>query len=120
AHAGHAASAAVHRGAAPGPAANQTESGSMKIDLSAPLHGFNGEPIPETSAPDSPPATLRHVLTQACLAANPQQYATGADKYRVYRLLKRVDEGGKHEFTAEEVAELKKLVGNVYPVAIVG
>jgi hypothetical protein len=89
----------------------------MKLNVDMQLVAFNGEPMTENTAEDSPPATLKSVLVQACLMA---QESSGDEKYRVYRLLKRIDAGSEVELSAEDVSKLKALVGNYYPVAVIG
>jgi hypothetical protein len=89
----------------------------MKVNVDQGLTSYNGEPMTENAAEDSPPATLKAVLVQACLMA---QESSGDQKYRVYQLLKRIDAGGEVELSAEDVSKLKALVGQSYPVGVVG
>lgn len=88
----------------------------MKINVDQTLIAYNGTQMSK-SPQDSTPAMLRDVLANACLQS---QESGGEAKYRTYQLLMRIDRGGEVEFTAEEVAKLKSLVGQAYGVAVVG
>lgn len=89
----------------------------MKIDVDQTLIAYNGDPMTENGDEDSPPATLKRVLVQACLNAQEQD---GEQKYRVYRLMKRIDAGGEIDLPSEDITKLKELVGKSYNVAVVG
>lgn len=92
----------------------------MKIDVSAGLTNFDGQPIFD-SAESRVAVTLKQVLIMACLAANSQKHNNGEKKYKIYSLLKRVsDAAGALELAAEEVTLLKDLVGDICSVAVVG
>lgn len=102
----------------------------MKHNLIRPVVNFKGEPFtkempnPDGTVGGGPvkvPLTLRDLLEQACINANPQKYSTGEKKMEVYKLLKKVS--AAEPFTvlvAEDVVLLKALVGDSMSVVAVG
>ena len=92
----------------------------MKIDLNEVLIGYDGKEI-INSQEDKTPTTVRKVLEVALLSASPETYKTGEDKYKVYKILKRI--GGETEeadLSAADVTLLKDVVAAVYGPAVVG
>ncbi len=92
----------------------------MKIDLNEVLIGYDGKEI-INSQDDKTPTTVRKVLEVALLSASPEEYKTGEQKYKVYKLLKRI--GGDIEeadLAAADITLLKDVVAAVYGPAVVG
>lgn len=102
----------------------------MKHNLIRPVKNFRGEPfVREVPNPDGTqgagplkiPMTLRDMLEQACVTANPQKYSTGDKKMEVYQLLKKISAAEPFaHLKAEDVVLLKALVGDSMSVVAVG
>lgn len=93
----------------------------MKIQISKPLIGYNGQPIRTGSDPNAPEATLRSTLELALVNAQGPEYQTGEKKYELYQLLQKIHGADSEvELTAEQVATLKKLAGQAFGVGVVG
>jgi hypothetical protein len=88
----------------------------MKIDLSREFIGIDGKPI--IALDTEKPLTLKHVLIQACLAANtPEQEKI--HRYSIYRTIQKAGDGIVH-LKAEDIVILKKAVLQVCQVLICG
>jgi len=99
----------------------------MKHNLMVPLVSYNGAPFHAQSSPQSDgvagagPMTLKAVLENACVSANPQEYPTGDQKMQIYQLLLKLHAAAPFaELSAEDVTLLKRLVGTQMTVAAVG
>ena len=101
----------------------------MKIDISQKITKIDGKPFIYTDTNN--PFTLKSIAIEALLfpkgMRNPQTGATEGKedtfeekmaKYRIYEKLK--DAGKEVELTAEEIAKIKKLIGEIKPQLIVG
>jgi hypothetical protein len=108
----------------------------MQIDVTAVLVGFDGKAIQEPDpaavketadngapGPPRPPQLRDMLLRSACTQAlmttgksNPE----GEEKLRRFMLARRIHEEGKPSFTVEEVALLKKLIGEFFIPNVVG
>jgi len=67
------------------------------------------------------PLTFRGAVAGALLSQPSGENLSGAKKYRRYRLARLVmDAQGEVELTAEDVAEIKQAVGEVYLPLVVG
>ena len=89
----------------------------MKVDLDRVLLSLDGQPLKSDKDED---ATLGYVLSLACLNADPRKHDTGEKKYEIYQVAKKVTEDGIVDLSHEDIVLLKKLVGEVSPVAVVG
>jgi len=86
----------------------------MKRDFSQTLSAL-GQPLPE------PAHTLGAVCVAALLGAYAdEQSLSGEEKFRRYQLAGRIHAGGIQDVSAEEVAQLKKLIGKNWPPAVLG
>ena len=93
----------------------------MKYDIDQTFLDLEGEPILEGVKEDAKPFTLRAMLTLACLNADPQKYADGEAKYKVYKLLRRLGSKAKElGFESDDIILLKDIVGRVFNVYVVG
>lgn len=89
----------------------------MKYDLSQVFTDLDGTVILDKEKP----FTLRAILALACINADPQKYADGDSKYRIYKLLLRIHaQASAVELSSEEVTLLKDLVGRIFAPYIVG
>ncbi len=106
----------------------------MKINLDVVFKDFENEDVKkqivkEVDGPDGKkvvetkdvPLTLRIVCTDALMSMpkNPDSF-TGDQKVERYELAKRIYEGGTIDLEAEQVALLKRLIGENYVPLIVG
>lgn len=84
------------------------------------LCDLNGKPIPEDASEGSKPATIRFVAVNALLASVDGENPSGDEKAKRYSLAIKLHAGGEHEFAPEDLALIKRLVGQVYGPLIVG
>lgn len=96
----------------------------MKYDITQTFKDLNDEIIPEgtkADKTDEKPFTLGSMLTLACLNADPQKYSDGMLKYRIYKLICRLNSKATElEFSAEDLVLLKDLVGKIFSPYLVG
>lgn len=59
-------------------------------------------------------------IVQALTATNPNEQASGQEKFDRYKLALRVTDGDDCEFSVEELALIKKCVGVAYGPGVVG
>ena len=91
----------------------------MKYNLNKSLIAFNGIEIKDDAT--GKPADLRATLERVCLNCDPRIHASGEEKIKIYRLLKRIhDAADDVEFSSEEVTLLKTLAAEVYTLAVMG
>jgi len=66
--------------------------------------------------------TVKWAFTQALLGAYPKENIDGNEKYARYKLASKINETSDQEIelTVEEVAKLKKLVGEAFPTMVCG
>lgn len=89
----------------------------MKINFDSVLKHISGENL-KTNGED---LTLKGASIEALIAiAESDRNATGEDKFKRYEIAMKVNAGGEVELTPEEVAVIKKRVGEVFGVAVVG
>ena len=75
-----------------------------------PVTGENGEPV-----------TLKSLAIGALLAIyKDEENLSGEKKFERYMLAVKINPGGKIDLKAEEIAELKRLIGKGYSVLAVG
>ena len=92
----------------------------MKYDLTTPLKSYDGKDI-QTGETAGEVATLRFVLERACINADAQKHAAPDQKYKIYKLLRRVHAADPElELSAEDLTLLKQLVGELFGVNVVG
>jgi len=89
----------------------------MKLDVTHTIKALDGSPIKDDQDRD---LTLKAVLVNALLTQGDEKLS-GEEKYKRYTLSKKIYEcGGEVDLAVEEVAQLKRLVGDLYPPIIVG
>ncbi|MHC4621307.1 MAG: hypothetical protein ACYTEQ_26485 [Planctomycetota bacterium] len=88
----------------------------MKVNVTAPLVGFNGEVITVQKTEDEPiqPMLLREIITTAILAAPQDGKADGVASFKNYQLASKVHKNDEVELTVEEITQLKQRIGEVY------
>lgn len=87
----------------------------MKYKLDSQLTNLDGTPV---KTPTGEAITFKTVCV-ACLVQ--AQEKTGEDKYSAFRLAVKLESANeKVDLTAEEIARLKRLIGETMPVVIVG
>lgn len=99
----------------------------MKHNLTIPLLNFNGSvfvapgPADKDGKPTTMPMSLKSVLENACVNANPHEFSTGDQKMQIFQLLLKVHAAAPYaELSAEDVTLLKRLVGSQATVTAVG
>jgi len=92
----------------------------MKINFNQKLKNFQGEVIKETTDKDSEDLTLKAVCIIALTANIIGEQVNGKEKYKRWKLARRVEEEDKEDFTVEEIAKIKELIGKAFGVVVVG
>ena len=93
----------------------------MEIDFSQAMKNLDGTEAMEGEGKGAKALTLGSVATEALLAVfQDEQALPGNDKVRRYELALRVHKGGKQDMKAEEIVEIKTLVGKAFAPIIVG
>lgn len=87
----------------------------MKVDFAAKIADLKGTVLKYEGAD----ATLGDICTAALLATFNGEDATGETKDRRFRIAKKI-EGGALSLSAEEVSEIKTLIGKMFPPIVVG
>lgn len=89
----------------------------MQRDFSIYFSTFDKTPIFQ----DEKPLTLQRVSINALMTPmEDEKNLSGEEKFARYKLASRINASSIVEVTAEEIAMLKKLIGNVYAPIIVG
>lgn len=89
----------------------------MKLNITQPIKSLDGTPIKDDQNQE---LTLKVVLVNALLTQN-EEKLTGEEKYKRYSLSKKIYESDEEvELSIEEVAQLKRLIGDLYPPLVVG
>jgi len=96
----------------------------MKIDFDQKLVTLDGKPILGLPNSDKPgekrkPLKLKDVAIMALLSPLASKNVDGEKKLERWENAKLVKKGGKINFTTETIAELKKLINDVYPSPMV-
>ena len=91
----------------------------MKINFEQVLVDLDGDPIKDDTKKDSRDATLGSVARNALLARFPdEQNLSGDEQFHRYELASFTK--GGHDWPAEDVALLKKLISKAYGPLIIG
>jgi hypothetical protein len=91
----------------------------MKIDFDKPILGFKGEAIRDGETD----FTLGFVASSALLASFPDERdLDGKEKYKRYKLADKISSanGSGVDLSAEEITDLKKLIGKAFAPLVVG
>lgn len=86
----------------------------MKIKFDTQITDLNGTPLSNGQAS----ITLAHVAVDALLVADPAMTAT--EKVRNFELATRINAGGEVDLKPEEIALVKKCVGETMTTLVVG
>ena len=93
----------------------------MKYNLNQTFVDLEGNPVLEGVGETAKPATLRHLLTVSLLNADPQKYADGDAKYKLYKFVRRLNaKVDELAFPSEDIVLLKDCVARVYSPYVVG
>jgi hypothetical protein len=91
----------------------------MTKNLDISVYDLDGEPVVDRIKGMDRPATIKHFVVNALALVNGEQ-VSGEEKMKRYKLAMRLNEGGKQEFTPEELALIKSVIGVMYSPLIVG
>jgi hypothetical protein len=91
----------------------------MIKDLDIPVCDLDGEQVVDRIKGVDRPATIRNVVVNALALVNGEQ-VTGEEKMKRYKLAIRLNDGGKQDFTPEELSLIKSVIGVMYSPLIVG
>lgn len=94
----------------------------MKINVNQKLKTVEGQTMKDVGSDGKAvEATLKMAIVNSLLAPLQQgQNESGIEKVKKYELAMRVYKGGEVELTVEDIALIKKQIGDVYPPLIVG
>ena len=92
----------------------------MRISFDVVIHDLDGEPVIDDTNPDQKkPLQLGVIARNALLASyQDEQGLSGDDKFQRFNLACRTK--GEVDWTAEDIALLKKLIAKAYGPLIVG
>lgn len=93
-----------------------------KVLFSQVLLGLDGKtPIKDQEGPSAKDFTLAMAASTALLTPFPEEHnLSGDEKAKRFRLALRISDGGAHELTIEEVAQIKLLIAKSFAPLIVG
>lgn len=99
----------------------------MRVDFTRPLMQLmdptkvllEGEPPADGEKDERAAITLKAVACNALMMVDPQEKMGGEEKVKRYALAVRIVDG-ETEFKTEDVALVKKVIGEAYPPMIVG
>lgn len=90
----------------------------MKLALSTVLKTVRGEPL---KVDEKTPATLKWAAVEALMGNIQGETLTGIDKVQRYKLAQKVQGGtDDSEFSIDEVAKTKELIGKFFPISVTG
>lgn len=87
----------------------------MKINFDSTLKTLSGEDIKT----EDKPVAMKTVVVDSLLAFT-EERLTGEEKLARYNLAQKINVGGDIDLTVEEIAKIKKTVGETRPTLIVG
>jgi|SRR5215467_9958267 len=91
----------------------------MLKDLDTPVIDLDGEQVIDRVKGENRPATIKNFVVNALALVNGENISGEAKMLR-YKLAMRLNDGGKQEFTSEELVLIKSVVGVMYSPLIVG
>jgi len=90
----------------------------MKVNFSQAIKDFEGETVKDEMGKE---LSLSEICVKAILALfKSEENISGEEKYKRYKLSDKIYNKSEVELSAEEVAEVKKLVGKMYSPLVVG
>lgn len=89
----------------------------MKKNFDFPLLDMKDRPVID---PDGVTITAESLVVNALLADFPEEKASGPEKARRFKLAVKISSGGEVDLKAEDVADIKKVVGQAYAPLAVG
>jgi len=90
----------------------------MLINVTETLKQFDGTPIKDVVKGEAVDATVRQAIVNALMS--PAEKDTGLEKVKKYDLAMRVYKEDEVEFSAEEAAMVKEVVGKLFAPIVVG
>lgn len=95
---------------------------NMLINLNQTLSAINGETLKDNDGKGNVvDATLKMILVNALLAPDEKsKNESGMDKVAKYRLATKIYENDSIDITSEDITLLKKRVGDLFGVLVVG
>lgn len=97
------------------------QNGPRHIDFTTVLKGMDGKPLLASAAKDAPPLTLGEVCVNALeTIMDSDRQMSGAEKFKLDDLARRIFEKSDVVLSAEDIATLKERVGKVYGPLVVG
>ena len=90
----------------------------MEIDVRQVLYGIDGEALTEPGKNGIEEITLKKVMCGALMA--PAQTATGEQKAEAWNLAFRIQAADKMPLTVDEIAMIKKKIGETFNAIVVG
>lgn len=89
------------------------------VDFKAQIKGLDGKPIP-VSETDKTPVTLGSIAEVALLAPGGPENSTPEEKARRFFLALKIHEGRGDGLTLDELALVKRVIGQIYGPLIYG
>ena len=93
-------------------------SAASAVDFNSPIRALDGTPIP-ISETDKTPVTLGNILETALIATVAGESPTSEEKAKRFFLAVKIHDR-KGDLTSDEIALVKKLVGQIYGPIFVG
>lgn len=82
------------------------------------MKDLEGKPIKDENEKE---ITLKSIAVGALMASYPdEQNLSGEEKFKRYNLAVKINKGGEIEVSAEDISDLKKLIGKGFSVLAVG
>lgn len=100
---------------------------AREIDFSKKIVDLDGKPIPSTKAEDAPALDLKTVAEIAILSEKPQDPRDPrslppdpTEKLKRFALALKIHHGGVVDVSAEEIAQIKSAISNMYNAFVFG
>ncbi len=92
----------------------------MFVDFVRPLRSYDGSPLIDSDPKmKGAPILLRQVCCNALTALIQGEVLTGEEKLHRWKLAERIHKEARLDLKVEEIALLKKLIDQVYPILVV-
>lgn len=91
----------------------------MRVKLAAPILDLSGTPMKE-SPTDKKFMTIQSVSVFAVLSAGIDANTDAVEKFNRYQFAQKLTNSGDVDLTIDEIAQIKKYVGQIYAPIVVG
>ncbi len=91
----------------------------MRVQLQEIIHDLSGKPLTDPQDSGSP-LTIGRACIGALLGASPRENPDGTEKFRRWQLAQKMSGQASVDLSIEEVALVKKLVGEAWTATVVG